>query len=59
MKVNYQERIGEHPDFANMQNYEKIYPFWGKPTLSFPKKSVLEWFFRTYRCSNIRIMLKK
>jgi hypothetical protein len=32
----------EHPDFANMQNYEKIYPFWGKPTLSFPKKSVLE-----------------
>jgi len=33
---------GEHPDFASMQKYDKIYPFVGKPTLSFPKKSVLE-----------------
>jgi transposase len=32
----------EHPDFASMQKYDKIYPFVGKPTLSFPKKSVLE-----------------
>jgi hypothetical protein len=34
--------IWEHPDFASMQKYDKIYPFVGKPTLSFPKKSVLE-----------------
>jgi len=33
---------GEHPDFASRQKYDKIYPFVGKPTLSFPKKSVLE-----------------
>jgi hypothetical protein len=25
-----------------MQKYDKIYAFVGKPTLSFPKKSVLE-----------------
>ena len=40
LKFVQEER--EHPDFANMQKYEKIYPFVGKPTLSFPKKSVLE-----------------
>ena len=32
----------EHPDFANIQKYDKVRRFWGKPTLSFPKKYILE-----------------
>ena len=32
----------EHPDFASIQKYDRVYCFLGKPTLSFPIKYVLE-----------------